>query len=437
MPGELWRERLQFGRESAYGTAVAATRIAYVSDPKFNRTREPRIHRFATGTRERIRAVTLGPAQVSGQVTLPVSADELIEWLLISLQGGVTPTTPSGGTATRLWTFVPSATLDSMTIEYNDGDNNWRLRGVYGSKITFSGSVMGENNVTIELFGKEQEVLGSLTGSLTERTPTFIEGWQTRLYADAFGGTPGTTQLSGVLINWTVEISLNLGRKYTADNTLEMKAAIVGEAEATAKLTFEAATTHADTEYSNWNGETARLLRLEMGQREQIETNPVNEVQSLSITGSPTGGSFTLSFRGQTTSAIAYNATAAAVQAALEALPAIGSGNVVCTGGPLPGTAVTITFQNVLGGLNVPQISVASNNLTGGTSPTPSVSTTTQGVGYKRAVQIDLPGKWTAVDTSGEDEGTRTYEFSLQGYYDTTNAFSVAIRCYNNRTSAF
>jgi hypothetical protein len=48
-----------------------------------------------------------------------------------------------------------------------------------------------------------------------------------------------------------------------------------------------------------------------------------NEKQRITISGSPTGGSFTLSFDGQTTGAIAFNADAAAVQSALdEVLPA-------------------------------------------------------------------------------------------------------------------
>ena len=65
----------------------------------------------------------------------------------------------------------------------------------------------------------------------------------------------------------------------------------------------------------------------------------VNDVQTLSLSGNPTGGTFTLSFGGQTTAAIPFNATAAQVQAALQALSSIGAGNVACAGGPLPGTA--------------------------------------------------------------------------------------------------
>jgi hypothetical protein len=45
----------------------------------------------------------------------------------------------------------------------------------------------------------------------------------------------------------------------------------------------------------------------------------------------PTSGTFTLTMGGQTTSGIQYNATAAAVQTALEALSTIGAGNVIVT----------------------------------------------------------------------------------------------------------
>ena len=62
-------------------------------------------------------------------------------------------------------------------------------------------------------------------------------------------------------------------------------------------------------------------MRLEfVGPTSGIEAG-ANEVQTISITGSPTGGTFTLSFAGQTTAPIAYNASAATVVAALQALP--------------------------------------------------------------------------------------------------------------------
>lgn len=90
-----------------------------------------------------------------------------------------------------------------------------------------------------------------------------------------------------------------------------------------------------------------------------------NEQQRITVTNA-TGGTFTLTFSGQTTPAIAYNASAADVQAALESLPAIGSGNVSVSGNN--GGPWTVTFQGALGYQGV-ELLTASSNLTGN-SPT-------------------------------------------------------------------
>lgn len=100
-----------------------------------------------------------------------------------------------------------------------------------------------------------------------------------------------------------------------------------------------------------------------------------NEVQTVTITGIPTGGTFTLTFQGETTAAIAFNANAAAVQAALEALSNIEVGDVVVTG---TNPAFTVTFGGELGGENVSQLT-STGSLTGGTAPAVAHATTTAG----------------------------------------------------------
>jgi hypothetical protein len=105
----------------------------------------------------------------------------------------------------------------------------------------------------------------------------------------------------------------------------------------------------------------------------------VDELQTLTIGGTPTGGTFTLTFMGCTTATIAYNATAAAVQAALSLLSSIGLDNVLCGGGALPGAAVTIQFRNGLGFRNLPIMTGSITGLTGGT-PTFAMVETTPGV---------------------------------------------------------
>lgn len=103
----------------------------------------------------------------------------------------------------------------------------------------------------------------------------------------------------------------------------------------------------------------------------------VDEVQTLTITGTPTGGTIKLAFKGQTTGTIAFNATAATVQAALRALSRVGPGLTVSgsAGGPY-----TITFTGLkLGKQDQPLITVANNSLTGGTTPNASVVEATKG----------------------------------------------------------
>jgi hypothetical protein len=101
-----------------------------------------------------------------------------------------------------------------------------------------------------------------------------------------------------------------------------------------------------------------------------------NEVQTATVTGGPTGGTFTLTFNGQTTAAIAYNATAAAVQSALEALSNVNPGDIKVTGNA--GGPYTLTFGGQYLGDNVSSIT-ATASLTGGSTPGVTMATTTAG----------------------------------------------------------
>jgi hypothetical protein len=102
-----------------------------------------------------------------------------------------------------------------------------------------------------------------------------------------------------------------------------------------------------------------------------------NDVKTITVSGTPTGGTFVLQFAGVNTAPIAYNAAAAAVQTAFEAI--VGAGNVVASGGAFPGATVVLTFQGTLAGRELPSITLYANSLTGGAAPTAAVANTTPG----------------------------------------------------------
>lgn len=131
------------------------------------------------------------------------------------------------------------------------------------------------------------------------------------------------------------------------------------------------------------------------------ETAGTNEVQTLTEGTNITAGTFTISFGGQTTTAIQHDAIAATVQTALEALSSIGAGNITVTGGPVGTTPFTLTFRNALGGANVDQVTVDVTNLTG----TITVATTTPGVATQGRLMLASNGAGIA--------GANVYQLAL------------------------
>lgn len=91
-----------------------------------------------------------------------------------------------------------------------------------------------------------------------------------------------------------------------------------------------------------------------------------DNVQTLSAAGPPTGGTFTVEINNVVSAPIAYNATAATIQAAIQAMANVGSGNAVCSGGALPGTPVVVTFQGALADADVPEMVINGASLVGG-----------------------------------------------------------------------
>jgi hypothetical protein len=139
---------------------------------------------------------------------------------------------------------------------------------------------------------------------------------------------------------------------------------------------------------------------------------PANESQTLAI-GGATSGSFTLAFDFEgiagTTDPIAYNAAAATIQAALEAIRPIKSGNVTVTGSV--GGPFTITFGGRLANANLPLLT-KTDSTTGGTGVT--VSAATNGANKLHAISrssSDFPALFSLIEGfEGEAGGIKLFK---------------------------
>ncbi|AXA95462.1 hypothetical protein [Microbacterium sp. PM5] len=102
--------------------------------------------------------------------------------------------------------------------------------------------------------------------------------------------------------------------------------------------------------------------------REWVIMSPASGAKTgwnVTLNGSPTGGSFALSVNGAWTAPIAYNANAAAVAAAINALAGVTGISGVTASGTSP---IALTFPSAV------QFAANGSGLTGGTSPSVTVA---------------------------------------------------------------
>jgi uncharacterized phage protein gp47/JayE len=118
-----------------------------------------------------------------------------------------------------------------------------------------------------------------------------------------------------------------------------------------------------------------------------------DEIQRVTVTDA-TGGTFTVTFEGQTTGALGWEASASEIQAELEGLSNVEVGEVAAAGGPLGTAAVDVTFTAGLGVSDRTEMT-ATSSLTGGGAAV-TLATPTEGAaastGNEKMVTVAVVG---------------------------------------------
>lgn len=149
--------------------------------------------------------------------------------------------------------------------------------------------------------------------------------------------------------------------------------------------------------------ERANLINAAAGRIFEIAGAPgvgTNEVQTLTIGGTPTGGTYRLAYEGTPTAAIAWNAVNATLLTSLNAAldTTFGTASIVATAGTLTagiGTVILTFSGNEYARRAVSTMTVYNNSLTG-TAPTLANAETTPGV---NASPYQVPKGGLVVDT--------------------------------------
>lgn len=213
----------QVGKETTFGTAVAATAKLMAL---MNLSAKP----LVTNTQRRYLQGDYAPAHDSiqtdrrGQVA--VSGDFTFEdsplYMLSALKGGVTGT---GVGADKTWTFpfplTADPALESRTWEVYDGTQEYEVPGGLIESFSLSGGTAQDSVVQFEarIIGVDC-VKSTLTPALANRVVEKLAGSMCKLYIDALGGTIGSTQKTGTLISWKLDVNTGVHLKKFSDGAL-------------------------------------------------------------------------------------------------------------------------------------------------------------------------------------------------------------------------
>ena len=344
-----------------------------------------------------------------------VRAEDFIELLSMHAKGGVTAT---GGATAYYWAYpwdLTSDTVKRYTIEGGTVDtpnDQWRAVGCICNSLeigfdalTAPGNSPWRYTAGIEALYRERS---DLTSSLAPYSPLeTLEGHMTQLFQGATTTAyDSLAEATATLKSFKLNSELNRVRRayggsvdYASGWGYSGRKALTFTAEVAIN-----ATTHVGvSDVFETAGSTMVERRWRIVARGSRLTTQ-NEVQTVSFNDTPTGGTWTLSFDGYTTSALAWNITKADLQTALRLLPNIATVTVTGTdGGPY-----TITWTGARAASVVPMLVANGTLLTGaGAQPTVTVVRTTPG-GQLKSLTLDFRCRFHVVNV-GNIDGERVY----------------------------
>lgn len=263
MSGIKRLRKIQLGKETTAGTAVAATTIwrgqGTIEDQREVVMPVEDVGLLSNTDRSYVPKLL---AAITLEST-PATFEQLPHLLAMGIKNVVTGAADGGGAgkiyAYPFETTAPN-TIKSYTIEGGDNQQAEEMEYAFAESISLEGKGGEAWMMSAGVLGRQVQT-SSFSGSATLPTVEEILFGKTKLYIDGAGGTAGTTLISNTMLGAKIDIKTGLTPKFTADGALYFSFEGHDGPEVQASLTFEH-NGSAVTEIGNWRSQTARQIRL-------------------------------------------------------------------------------------------------------------------------------------------------------------------------------
>lgn len=262
-------QKIQLGKETTAGTAVAATTIwrgmgSMLEDQRVVEEIEELVGILDGADRT---AVT----QLMGGIEFaetPLNFEQL-QYLFAAGFGGPTTGASDGSGSGKVYTTtIPTTAAPTgvvYTLQGGDAFEAERMEYSAVKKISISGEGGQTAKVSAIWLGR-QVTTNAFTGSLAIPSVEDALVSKGKVYLDAISGTYGTTQVSGAILKYKIDYEPLWIPKFTMDGSLYFTYLVYGGHKITGEITFEHDTAVSGTggEKANMRSQTARKLRLDL-----------------------------------------------------------------------------------------------------------------------------------------------------------------------------
>lgn len=258
VPGHIRLRATQLGKETTFGTPVAATRrvpwaLQTTIDPHWTKVAAD------TGTLDNALPPYRTGADFTAQATGPVAYDDIINAWAALLKGGIVAT---GAGAAKTWDFNPSATVSDQyelfTFEWGDevsGDNMQFADGIVDKLVLHYPPDMGPIKMTADWRFASLAYPTTMTGALAvDGASVWAYAADTKVYIDSVAGSIGITPITDTLHEATLTVHHNTDVKRFANGSnarFKVNGYGRGERLVEVSMTF-AKTAAALTEFANF-----------------------------------------------------------------------------------------------------------------------------------------------------------------------------------------